>query len=119
VRFWLLWSLIAGLGAVVAVTVGGSTAGQGYAMGLGGTAFSVLALKWIIGTMANAATGIKPGLGTLWVVLAFFVKLPVFVTLAMASHRVGGDAPTGFAAGILLVYSALVGWAVRREQSPP
>lgn len=111
--------MVSVLGGVVAGSVGGVTAGQGYAMGLGGTAFSVLALKWIVGTMAQAATGVKPGLGTLWVVLAFFVKLPIFVALAMASFRVGGHAPSGFAAGILLVYSALVGWAVRREQSPP
>lgn len=117
--FWLPWGVIASLGGVLAGSLGGTTAAQGYAMGLGGTGFSVLALKWIIGTMANAATGVKPGIGTLWVVLAFFVKLPVFVALAMAAHRLGGDAPAGFAAGILLVYSALVGWAVRREQSPP
>jgi hypothetical protein len=53
---------------------------------------------------------------TVLLVTTFFIKLPVFAVFALIAQRVGGAAMSAFAAGILLVYSAMVWWALARNR---
>jgi len=85
-------------------------AGQGAAMGTFATGFSVLALWGIIRMtepVAREESGAK--WATIAVVLAFFVKLPVFVLMAQAANAMPAPAATYFLGGLALVYSLLVG----------
>lgn len=50
-------------------------------------------------------------------VLAFLMKLPLFVLLAILTHRLGPVADTGFLIGMGLVYSALIGQAILRNRA--
>ena len=79
-------------------------------MGTFATGFSVLAL-WGIIRLASAGSTNESGArwATLVVVLAFFVKLPLFVLLAQRANAMPNPTATYFLGGIALVYSLLVG----------
>ncbi|MFW5697188.1 MAG: hypothetical protein ACOCX1_01355 [Fimbriimonadaceae bacterium] len=47
---------------------------------------------------------------------ALTIKLFVFGGTAIFALRLPNDGPTGFMAGLVLVYSCAVGWAVTREE---
>lgn len=53
--------------------------------------------------------------GAIWVVALFFVKLPALYGGFIAAEAIGNHAPGCFIGGLLLVYSALVGWALARS----
>lgn len=85
----------------------------GYALGLGATAFSVWGLWRVVCLTGSAAEAGAPSrLGTTAVVLAFLVKLPVFILAGLAANRIGGAAPPCFLLGLAGVYFALVAWAL-------
>ncbi len=88
---------------------------QGYGMGLFGTAFSVIILKLTVGLAASASGSQRAGKGSVFIVLAFLIKLPLFVGLAFMAHRLGGAAEPWFLGGLGLVYCALIGWAVAKR----
>lgn len=112
-RFWPIAGLVLIAAPIAALMVGGTTAFLGMLMGIAGTGFSVLALWWVIRLAGSAAPASKrASVGTMLIVLAFFVKLPIFIALANLSHRIGGSAPTCFLLGLALVYCTLVGWAL-------
>lgn len=56
--------------------------------------------------------------GTVLIVTTFFIKLPVFAAFALVAQRAGEGALGAFAAGILLVYFGLVGWALGKKSGP-
>lgn len=111
--FWLCVAILAFLCIALAAEFGGRTGLEGMLMGLFATSFSLLALWWAI-RIGTARPGSAPAtrVGTSVIVLAFFVKLPLFIALGTLAHRVGGHAPACFLAGLALVYCALVGWAL-------
>ena len=102
--------------ALAGAAVIGSIAGLcGMAMGFAGAAVGVAGL--ILATKlagAAASAGAKPGLGVFATLLVFLVKLPLLYVLWTLSQSLGGSAPGCFLAGVLLVYSGLVAWAVSR-----
>ena len=112
-RVWIGAALGSVLGALGCAAYG-SLAGQaGYALGLLGTGFSVAALWGVVKLVGRSATpDAPPSRGTAVVVLAFLVKLPLFVGAGVLAHRLGGRAPTCFLVGLGLVYFALVAWAL-------
>jgi hypothetical protein len=115
----LIWPLIGVSAAalvVCAFAFGGPTALQGALLGLAATGFSIGALWWIIRLSSSGQAGPKrTPVGTTLVVLAFFVKLPLFIALGALAHRIGGHAPACFLMGLALVYFALVGWALAQS----
>lgn len=123
-RVILLLVLLAGLTA--AYVLGGAPALIGMTYGYLGTTFSLWALWKMIGLASYLVTPPEPGgmgrttpvRGTVLVVTAFFIKLPVFAVFALAAQRLGEAALNGFAGGILLVYSALVGWVLSKQPDP-
>lgn len=102
--------------AVAALPIGwyGRAEGlQGYALGLGATGFSIWALWRVVRLTGDAAEAGAPSrMGTSAIVLAFLVKLPVFILAGMLAHRIGNAAPPCFLLGLAGVYSALVAWAL-------
>ncbi len=94
----------------------GSTGLIGMAVGLAGTTFNTWALWGAIRLLGKAHGRKDPGrFGAFFIVLAFLVKLPVIVLLGMMMQRLGGAAPSCFLVGLLLVYSALIGWAMAQS----
>jgi nitrate/nitrite transporter NarK len=88
----------------------------GLALGMGATGFSLWALWGVVQLLGRSAeVGTPPARGSSLVVLAFLVKLPLFVALGMLAHRLGGAAPACFLAGLGLVYFALVAWALAKS----
>lgn len=103
----------AGLAACAAT--GGPNAMIGFGLGVFGAGFNILAMRWVVGLAADYAASPnaspKPTKMTMLIVMAFFVKLPVFVGLGLYSKTLGNVALPCFLWGIGLVYFALVGWA--------
>lgn len=61
----------------------------------------------------------KPGFASGFVIFAAFVKFPILVGAFFFAKRLGISAERGFIGSLLLVYSALVGWAATRNVSEP
>lgn len=110
----------------VAYGVAGEPGFVGMSCGLVATTFNLWAL-WLMIRLAGKFVTPDPGQdpnqgkvnrGTVIVVTAFFIKLPVFAVFAWVAQRAGEGALTAFAIGILLVYSAMVGWAQGRSPGP-
>ncbi|MEA2554609.1 MAG: hypothetical protein QOJ65_2785 [Fimbriimonadaceae bacterium] len=114
-RFWIAFG-VAVLGALVAsAMLGGPKGLEGMALGIAGSAFNIWALWSVIrlsGKMID--TERLRNRGTFIIVLAFFVKLPLFLAMGMLAQSIGAPAQTCFLLGLALVYSALVGWALAR-----
>lgn len=110
----------------IAYAVAGEPGFVGMSCGLVATTFNLWAL-WLMIRLAGKFVTPDPGhhpnrgkvnRGTVIVVTAFFIKLPVFAVFAWVAQRAGERALTAFAIGILLVYSAMVGWAQGRTPGP-
>jgi hypothetical protein len=109
----------AAVGTVAALVVAFAVAGQqglvGMGVGLAGASFGVTGLVLATGLVGRAASrGRTGGVGALMGVMAFLLKLPVYYVLWGLSQQIGGAAPACFLTGIVLVYLALVAWAVAR-----
>jgi len=119
-RKFLLWSGAVALSACIGAFLYSPSAGTGMVLGVLGTSFSLVVLWLSIGLAGRmASTEQTPRAGTFLLLLAFFVKLPLFGGLILLSQRIGGDAPTCFLLGLALVYSAMVGWAQVRNLGRP
>jgi len=110
------WRFLVGI-AMLALILSWLTAGaaglSGMALGLFATSFSVIALWGVVRTCSGAASaGFAGRFGVVLTVLAFLVKLPLFVILGMWAQNLGAGAAACFLAGLGLVYLALVGWAL-------
>lgn len=115
-RFWQI-AICAGVAALMASFAFAGTQGlEGMALGISGATFNLWALRAIIGlATANATSELGRRKGTLYIVLAFFIKLPLFIALGVTANRVGGPAPSCFLLGLGLVYFGLVGWSLARR----
>ena len=107
-------------GALIAVVLAYALSGlkgfEGMILGLFGTTFNLWAMWKIITLIGKASEVGRPQrVGATLTVLAFLVKLPLFVALGIVAQRLGGAAPGCFLAGLGLVYSALIGWALTRD----
>lgn len=96
----------------ITMLVFGPKEALGFALGLAATALSLGGWKLLLGMMAKWDEPSRvPKLAAIFVLLVFFVKLPLFVVAVKAAYALGGPAPTWFLIGLAWVYSALVGWA--------
>jgi hypothetical protein len=86
---------------------------KGVVLGLFATGFNILALAGVVWLLGKAhKSGQPPRLGASFAVLAFLIKLPLFVAFGVLANRMGGAAPTCFLLGLGMVYCALIGWAL-------
>ncbi|MBI1756844.1 MAG: hypothetical protein HYR64_07035 [Fimbriimonas ginsengisoli] len=111
--FWRAGASLACIALVGAALTGGRTGLIGMTMGLGGSLFNLWAL-WaaikLLGTLPPS--GRTASLGSVFVVVAFLAKVPIFVGLVWLTYKVGEAAPPCFLTGLGLVYSGLVGWVL-------
>lgn len=106
---------IAWAAAAIAVSaaVGGPTGAAGMVLGLLATGFGAVVLVQIVriiaGTQARSENRLT---GNILLVGGILLKFPVIVGAMFLAHLLGPWAMGCFIAGLLLVYSALVGWAL-------
>ena len=112
--------------AVAGVTVGWKAA-TGVALGVAGVGFSVVA-SWLgvraigrlVGPDGPPARRAVPGwMAAAWPVAVVLLKLPVVAAAVFFALRIGPPAPFWFLAGLALVYSALVWWALSEPSVKP
>lgn len=111
------WGLAAAtaIAAPLCWLAGGPRGLAGLALGMAATGFSLWALWGVVQLLGRSAeAGAEPSKGSALVVLAFLVKLPLFVGLGLLAHRLGGSAGACFLVGLGLVYFALVAWALAK-----
>jgi hypothetical protein len=114
--FWLGVTSATVVAVALTAIFGGVLGLAGVLLGLVGSAFNLWALWAVIRLCGKLIETQKPeGRGTFIVVLAFFVKLPLFIVVGTLSYRLGGAAPACFLVGVALVYSALVGWVLAQS----
>ena len=110
-------------GAAVALLIGcgllrGPIGAAGLALAFGGATLNLWAWWAIVGLAGRAAKeGGTPRLGSSLVVLAFLVKLPVFVGLFALARHLGNSAVGPFIFGTILVYFSVTTWAATRAQA--
>jgi hypothetical protein len=115
-RFISAVLVLSGLLLIGCQALAGEQGLKGAALGLGGTGFNILALWGIVRLLGYSfQKGNPPKLGSIISVIAFFIKLPLFIAFGIIAQRIGGAAPTCFLAGLALVYSCLVGWALAQR----
>ncbi len=111
--FWAVCGLLLVLTLSTCFVFGGAKGLEGAALGAGGSVFNLGAWGAVIRLMAAYLHAPQPERrGTLIVVTAFLIKLPLFAAMAILANRLGGPALPCFLAGVALVYFALVGWAL-------
>lgn len=98
-----------------AALVGNVNGLYGMTMGLTGATVGAAGLILVTKLTGAAATaGAKPSLGVAASLFIFVIKIPLLYVLWTLAQSLGGSAPGCFLAGVLLVYSGLVAWAVSR-----
>lgn len=104
------WAAVA---VVVSAAAGGPTGAAGMALSLLATGFGAVVLVQIVriiaGTQARSENRL---IGNIVLVGGILLKFPVIVGAMFLAHLLGPWAMGCFIAGLLLVYSALVGWAL-------
>jgi hypothetical protein len=116
VRFAAIVLVLSGALLVGCQVLAGDKGVKGAALGLGATGFNILALWAIVRLLGYSfQKGSPPRLGASLSVIAFFIKLPLFIAFGVLAQRIGGPAPACFLAGLALVYSCLVGWALAQR----
>lgn len=112
----LIWPVLGGVALLLVLAgyvVNGERAGTGALLGLLGTAASILG-TWagiqFLGRLMQTGPANWQGIA---VPIAFMViKLPAILLAMSWALRLGPPAPSWFLAGLALVYSGLVWWAV-------
>ena len=100
---------------VVSGVLGSGTGLTGMALGLAVALVGVFALVGFTKLFAEAATeGANPKQGALLTALAFVIKIPLYFLAFKATEAIGGQAPTCFITGVVVVYSGLVVWGLTR-----
>jgi hypothetical protein len=107
---------VALLAVVLCFFVAGMKGVAGFALGLFATAFNNWATWGVI-----ALTGPPPTdeaavrRRATFTVLAFLLKLPLWVAFVLLARRIGEGALPCFLGGLALVYFATIGWALARR----
>lgn len=111
--FWISSAVAYLLGAALCYTISGTHGLFGFLLGLGATGYDIVALWFLIRLWGKWELGqIRPSIGSLGAVVAFFGKLPVFILMGNVAHSLGEASSNCFLAGLALVYFSLVGWAL-------
>lgn len=109
--FWIGGVIALPLSEGAAFGFGGLKGLEGLTLGAVGSLFNLGALWAIIRLVSAFVSAPKAEIrGTFVIVLAFLVKLPLFIGMGVLANRIGGPAMGCFLVGVALVYSALVGW---------
>ncbi|MFQ3586512.1 MAG: hypothetical protein SNJ74_07090 [Fimbriimonadaceae bacterium] len=104
------WSAVA---VAVSAAVGGPAGAAGMALGLLATGFGAVVLVQIVRIVAGTQVRSESRLtGNILLVGGIVLKFPVIVGAMFLAHLLGPWSMGCFIAGLLLVYSALVGWAL-------
>jgi len=115
-RMYGIWAVLVIAGGVISFVEGGVPGLAGWLVGVGASAFNLWAM-WmairLLGTLFAKNPATHKGGPIL--VLAFLIKLPVFVVAGMSAQRLGSTASTAFIVAIGLVYSLMVWWASSRS----
>ena len=86
------------------------------ALGIVGSLINLSALWGIIRLIGSVSAGGANGkLGAFLAVLAFLMKMPIFVGMALVAKALGPSATSCFLLGIALVYFAMIGWVLARR----
>ena len=111
--FWLVAGCLAVLTVSACFIFGGVKGLEGGVLGTAGSLFNLGAWWAVIRLMTSYIHAPKPETrGTIIVLTAFLIKLPLFAAMALLANRLGGPALPCFVAGVALVYFSLVGWAL-------
>ncbi len=106
---------IALLGCLFTYAFWGILGLQGFAIGAGAGAFNMVAMWGAIKILGNFHRGIAQSGGSdVLILIAFLMKLPIYIIAAMAVQRMGGTASNGFLAAIAIVYACLIWWGRAR-----
>jgi len=111
--FKLVVGVVCVLAIVLSVVFGGVKGLFGMTIGLGSTAFNIIAFYfalYVAGKTVKQSHQVDTA--AVFGVMALFVKLPVWCVCAMVAQRMGGAVLNGFLAGLGLVYCAAVGWVI-------
>ena len=112
------WAAAAVVLLIACALLRGPIGAAGFALALVGAGLNLWAWWAIVGLAGMAATeGGTPRLGFSLVVLAFLVKLPVFVGLFFLARNLGNSAVGPFIFGTILVYFSVTTWAATRAQA--
>ena len=110
------YMILAVIALIAAVTTGGVYGLAGMAIGLTVTLLGVYVLWRLITTIGSAmGDGANPKLATLLTVFGFFIKVPVLYIAYVGTTHLGHAASSCFLAGLMLVYFAVVAWAIARQ----
>jgi hypothetical protein len=93
----LAWAIRTGNGAV-----------PGFVLGVFGTATVQAAVWMAVGALGKTRHPLAVGAAA----AAFLLKLPVLVAFWILSRPFGSEGPNAFVAGLLLVYSGTLAWAL-------
>ena len=105
------------LSQVLSYVFYGSKGLFGMSLGLGSTAFNLIAFKLALYVMGRTVKETKAtDSAAIFGVMAFFVKLPVWCICAMIAQRNGGVVLNSFLVGLGLVYCAAIGWAQAKNR---
>lgn len=112
----LLGILVATAATAIAFFARGLIGAEGMALGIAGSLINLGALWGIIRLIGSISAGSENGkLGAFLTVLAFLMKMPVFVGMAFAAKALGPTSTSCFLVGIALVYFAMIGWVLARR----
>ena len=112
----LLFTLISLVATILAFAFKGRIGAEGMALGIVGSLINLGALWGIIRLIGSVVTDNATGkLGAFLTVLAFLMKMPIFVGMAFAARALGPSATSCFLLGIALVYFAMIGWVLARR----
>ena len=112
-RFWKITIGLAIVALGLSAILGQVKGFAGMAAGIGGSFINLYAL-WAIIRLSSAlfADEMKSQTGAIFIVLAFFAKIPLFLGLWLLCGKLGAPSQTYFLIGLGLVYSASVGWSL-------
>jgi hypothetical protein len=112
----LIFTLVAISVTAIAFFAKGLLGAEGMTLGIVGSLINLGALWGIIRLIGTVSTGGPNGkLGAFLTVLAFLMKMPIFIGMAFAARGLGPSATSCFLFGIALVYFAMIGWVLARR----
>ncbi len=88
----------------------------GFGLGVAGSFLNMFFTWQVLELFKKSAEAAPPPrMGAILTVLAFLIKLPLFVACGLLARHLGGGAVPCFLGGVALVYFCAVGWALARR----